>query len=83
MLESQRYLPEEVINATAQHIAIASIKYSDLSMNRQHNYKFTFDKMLAMNGNTASYLLYAYARISSILRKSSSINSEKIGIQYN
>lgn len=55
----------------ADILAIGAIKYSDLSKNRASDYIFSFDKMLAFDGNTAPYLLYAYTRIQSILKKSS------------
>ena len=45
------------------------MKYSDLSKDRISDYVFSWDKMLAMDGNTAPYLQYAYARIQSIFRK--------------
>jgi len=49
-------------------VAYGAIKYSDLSTTRTNNYVFSYDRMLAMDGNTAVYLLYSYVRISSILR---------------
>jgi arginyl-tRNA synthetase len=49
------------------------VKYADLLPNRQSDYVFSWDKMLALNGNTAPYLQYAYARIRSIFRKADSI----------
>jgi arginyl-tRNA synthetase len=45
------------------------VKYADLLPNRQSDYIFSWDKMLALQGNTAPYLVYAYARIKSIFRK--------------
>ena len=45
------------------------MKYADLSMNREGTYKFSYDKMLSMSGNTAPYLLYAYTRIRGIQRQ--------------
>jgi len=54
----------------ARVVAIGAIKYADLLPNRQSDYLFSWDKMLALNGNTAVYLLYACARIHSLLRKS-------------
>ena len=61
----------------AQTIGINAIKYADLSMNRLGNYKFSFDKMLSLTGNTAPYLMYAYARVRGIQRKvSASLDSE-------
>ena len=46
------------------------MKYADLKNSRLTNYKFSFDSMLALKGNTAVYLLYAHARIAGIVRKS-------------
>jgi arginyl-tRNA synthetase len=45
------------------------VKYADLSTNRITNYQFSFDRMLALTGNTAPYLLYAVVRIAGIARK--------------
>jgi len=47
----------------------AAVKYADLSTNRITNYQFSFDRMLALTGNTAPYLLYAVVRIAGIARK--------------
>ncbi|HEY9614167.1 arginine--tRNA ligase [Allocoleopsis sp.] len=60
---------EEFKTHVAQVIGLSAIKYADLSQNRNSNYIFSFDKMLSLQGNTAPYLLYAYARIQSISRK--------------
>jgi arginyl-tRNA synthetase len=53
----------------AETIGIAAIKYADLAHNRTSDYVFSYDKMLAYNGNTATYMQYAYARVRSIFRK--------------
>jgi len=53
----------------AERVGIAALKYADLSQNRTSDYVFSYDKMLAMNGNTATYLQYAYARVRSIFSK--------------
>ena len=53
----------------AEVVGIGAVKYADLSQNRTSDYKFDFDKMIAMNGNTAAYMQYAYARIRSIFRE--------------
>ena len=53
----------------ARVVGIGAVKYADLLPNRQSDYVFNWDKMLALNGNTAPYLQYAYARIRSIFRK--------------
>jgi arginyl-tRNA synthetase len=48
---------------------LGAVKYADLSQNRLSNYIFSFDKMLALQGNTAPYMLYAYVRVQGIGRK--------------
>ncbi len=53
----------------ARVVGIGAVKYADLLPNRQSDYTFSWDKMLALSGNTAPYLQYAYARIRSIFRK--------------
>lgn len=53
----------------AETVGIAALKYADLSQNRTSDYTFSYDKMLAMTGNTATYMQYAYARVRSIFRK--------------
>ncbi|WP_425614480.1 arginine--tRNA ligase [Anatilimnocola sp. NA78] len=53
----------------AETVGIGALKYADLSQNRESDYTFSYDKMLAMNGNTATYMQYSYARVRSIFRK--------------
>jgi arginyl-tRNA synthetase len=53
----------------ARAVGIGAVQYADLCQNRSSNYVFSWDKMLALDGNTAPYLLYAVARIRSIFRK--------------
>jgi len=62
----------------AQVVGISAVKYADLSQNRTSNYIFSFDKMLALQGNTAPYMLYAYVRIQGISRKGH-IDFEQLG----
>ena len=62
-------LDEAGCQSIAEVIGIGALKYADLCQNRGSDYVFSYDKMLALNGNTATYLQYAYARIQSILRK--------------
>jgi arginyl-tRNA synthetase len=62
-------LPEPQRREIARVVGIGAIKYADLLPNRQSDYVFSWDKMLAFNGNTAPYLQYAYARIRSIFSK--------------
>ena len=56
-------------DAIARTLAVGSIKYADLSKNRLNDYTFDWDTMLALDGNTAPYLLYAYARIHSVFTR--------------
>jgi arginyl-tRNA synthetase len=53
----------------ARVVGIGAVKYADLMQNRTADYRFSWDKMLAFDGNTAPYLQYVYARIRSIFRK--------------
>ena len=67
--EKNPNLSEEQRRNVARVVGLGAIKYADLLPNRQSDYVFNWDKMLALSGNTAVYLLYAYARVRSILRK--------------
>lgn len=69
-------LDEEERKEIAREVGIAAVKYSDLSKNRTSDYVFDWSTMLSFEGNTAPYLLYAYARIKSILRRSTHNASE-------
>jgi arginyl-tRNA synthetase len=53
----------------ADVVGHAAIKYADLSQNRTSDYIFSFDKMVALEGNTATYMQYSYARTQSIFAK--------------
>jgi arginyl-tRNA synthetase len=54
----------------ARRIGIGAVKYADLSKNRITDYVFSWEQMLAFDGNTAPYLQYACARVRSIFRRS-------------
>jgi arginyl-tRNA synthetase len=62
-------LPDAQKKEIARVVGVGAVKYADLLPNRQSDYVFSWDKMLALQGNTAPYLQYAYARIKSIFRK--------------
>ncbi len=64
-------LTDAVKRGVAEAVGIAAVKYADLSQNRTSDYVFSFDKMLALDGNTAAYMQYAYARCRSIFRAGS------------
>ncbi len=63
----------ELDEPTRRHIAntvgMAALKYADLSQNRESDYVFSYDKMLALTGNTATYMQYSYARVFGIFAK--------------
>jgi len=67
--DGERERPAKDTDEVAEAVGIGAIKYADLSQNRTSDYVFSYDKMLAMNGNTATYMQYAYARIRSIFSK--------------
>ncbi|MGH9094335.1 MAG: arginine--tRNA ligase, partial [Acidimicrobiales bacterium] len=62
-------LPAEDRAAVARLVGVGALKYADLSTDRQREYVFDWDRMLAFEGNTAPYLQYAHARIRSIFRR--------------
>ena len=67
--EEEREESLEFINQVSKVVGLSAVKYADLSQNRTTDYKFSYDKMLALQGNTAPYLLYAYVRVQGISRK--------------
>jgi arginyl-tRNA synthetase len=69
-------LPEAQRREIARVVGLGAVKYADLLPNRQSDCVFCWDKMLALQGNTAPYLQYAYARIRSIFRKWGTSNIE-------
>jgi arginyl-tRNA synthetase len=62
-------LPVAQRREIARVVGLGAVKYADLLPNRQSDYVFSWDKMLALQGNTAPYLQYAHTRIRSIFRK--------------
>jgi arginyl-tRNA synthetase len=66
--EAER-LSDDEKRETARRVGIGALVYADLSQNRESDYVFSYDKMLAMNGNTATYMQYAYARVRSIFAR--------------
>ena len=68
-ITSREEYSEEELERIAEIVGIGAVKYADLSIHRDSNYIFDWDKMLSFEGNTSLYLQYAYARIQSILRR--------------
>jgi arginyl-tRNA synthetase len=64
----------------AAAVGIGAIKYADLANDRIKDYVFDWSRMLALDGNTAPYLMYAHARIRSILRRASEEGTAAIGL---
>jgi arginyl-tRNA synthetase len=62
-------LPPSERMEIARIVGLGAVKYADLLPNRQSDYQFSWEKMLALQGNTAPYLQYAYTRVRSIFRK--------------
>lgn len=62
-------LSEEERRQVAWTVGHAAVKYADLSHNRTSDYVYDADKMVAFQGNTATYLQYSYARVASIFRR--------------
>ncbi len=67
--ERRAQFDEKTVNEIAAAISVGAVKYFDLSHNLSSDYKFDWDTMLSLEGNTAPYMLYAYARVRSIGRK--------------
>jgi len=72
-------LPESERKQIARTVGIGAVKYADLSQNRSSDYVFSWDKMLSLDGNTAPYMQYAYARVQSIFRKGQTEAGELAG----
>jgi arginyl-tRNA synthetase len=62
-------LDETELRQIARAVGIGAVKYAGLSKHRASDYRFNFELMLSFEGNTAPYLLYAYTRAASVLRK--------------
>jgi arginyl-tRNA synthetase len=75
LAEEERTEDEAFIQHVATTVGLAAVKYADLSQNRITNYQFSFDRMLALQGNTAPYLLYAVVRIAGIARKGGNLEA--------
>lgn len=68
-MKSDAPFSDAELDEVARVVGLGAVKYNDLSKDRQTLVTFTWDKALALNGNSGPYLQYAYARMRSILRK--------------
>ncbi|MDC0256612.1 arginine--tRNA ligase [Synechococcus sp. AH-551-P10] len=82
LAEEGRSEDDQFIQHVAGTVGLAAVKYADLSQNRITNYQFSFDRMLALQGNTAPYLLYAVVRIAGIARKGGDLEAEAGMLQF-
>eukprot|EP00178_Gracilaria_changii_P006000 TRINITY_DN202_c0_g2_i3.p2 TRINITY_DN202_c0_g2~~TRINITY_DN202_c0_g2_i3.p2 ORF type:complete len:624 (-),score=87.67 TRINITY_DN202_c0_g2_i3:1592-3463(-) len=76
--EPQAPRSEEDMQTMSEVIGIAAVKYADLQNNRTSNYKFSFDKMVKLEGNTAPYIMYAFARVQGIYRTAAAASGETV-----
>ncbi len=67
--EKQPGLPVAGLDALAEIVGIASVKYAELSTSRVKDYVFDVNRMVSFTGDTGAYLQYAHARVNSILRR--------------
>ncbi|MBX2851996.1 MAG: arginine--tRNA ligase [Phycisphaeraceae bacterium] len=67
--EKNPELTGEEADHVGRVVGLGSLKYADLSSDRVKDYKFSWDRMLALDGNTAPYLINAYVRVHGIFRK--------------
>ncbi|MEY4549620.1 MAG: hypothetical protein RL685_5815 [Pseudomonadota bacterium] len=70
-----RGLDSAELESIARAVGVGAVKYADLSSDRIKDYVFDYDRMLALEGNTAPYLQYAYVRVQSILRRAKEENA--------
>jgi len=73
--EKNTALSKRAQKLIAEAVGIGALKYNDLSQNRQSDITFNWKKMLNLEGNSAPYLMYTYARLRSILRKGRRLGS--------
>ncbi len=81
LAERSNDIPESDRAAISEAIAMAAVKYTDLAIERVKDYVFSFDRMLAFEGDTGPYLLYALVRIKSIFRKASDTGIDTGGFE--
>lgn len=72
-------LGEDELREIGRVVGISAVKYADLSKSRTSDYIFSWEQMLAFEGNTAPYMLYAYARVMSVFRRAGMAESALTG----
>ncbi|PHI30861.1 arginine--tRNA ligase [Budvicia aquatica] len=72
-------MSEDELRSVINAVGIGAVKYADLSKNRTTDYIFDWDNMLALEGNTAPYMQYAYTRVASIFKRAGIEENSLIG----
>ena len=67
---------EAYIQRAATAIGVGAVKYADLRSSRTADYRFSYEKMLSLSGNTAPYMMYVFSRVSGIARKAAGLPAE-------
>ncbi|MCB5308120.1 arginine--tRNA ligase [Yersinia massiliensis] len=62
-------MPADELQQVVEAVGIGAVKYADLSKSRTTDYIFDWDNMLALDGNTAPYMQYAYTRVVSVFKR--------------
>ncbi|WP_174634594.1 arginine--tRNA ligase [Yersinia thracica] len=62
-------MPADELKQVVDAVGIGAVKYADLSKSRTTDYIFDWDNMLALDGNTAPYMQYAYTRVVSVFKR--------------
>lgn len=81
IVKERSELDPEAMEKVARAVGIGAVKYADLSSDRIKDYVFAWERMLALDGNTAPYVEYAHARCRSILRKSGEASTDPAAIR--
>ena len=76
-------LPEAQRREIARIVGLGAVKYQDLLPNRQSDYVFSWEKMLALRGNTAPYVQYQYTRAAKVLRDAGSVSLDRKSTRLN
>ncbi|CNH40103.1 arginyl-tRNA synthetase [Yersinia aldovae] len=67
--EKNPEMPADKLKQVVEAVGIGAVKYADLSKSRTTDYIFDWDNMLALDGNTAPYMQYAYTRVISVFKR--------------
>ncbi|HCM91126.1 MAG TPA: arginine--tRNA ligase [Lachnospiraceae bacterium] len=82
-IKDNHEVAEDEARATAGIVALAAVKYGDLSNQASKDYIFDTDKFTSFEGNTGPYILYTIVRIKSILNKYAEAGGSVEGLEFN